>query len=135
MRISDWSSDVCSSDLAAKAAVQEANVGTIMCSYPRINGTYACENSFLLRDVLRDDWGFRGYVLADYLAAHNAAASFNGGLDFEPWPPLAYRPFELNAVPAATPDSAAKPDDHARNQLRHREHRKESGRERVCKYG
>src|SRR3546814_12853545 len=86
MRISDWSSDVCSSDLAAKAAVQEANVGTIMCSYPRINGTYACENSFLLRDVLRDDWGFRGYVLADYLAAPNAAASFNGGLDFEPWP-------------------------------------------------
>src|SRR3546814_18074361 len=40
---------------AAKAAVQEANVGTIMCSYPRINGTYACENSFLLRAVLRDD--------------------------------------------------------------------------------
>jgi beta-glucosidase len=103
---------------AARAAVQEANVGTIMCSYPRINGTYACENPFLLRDVLRDDWGFRGYVLADYLAAHNAAASFQGGLDFEPWPPLAYRPFELNAVLAATPDSAATLDDHVRNMLR-----------------
>src|SRR3546814_8344171 len=72
----------------------------------------------MLGYVLRADWGFRGDVLADYLAAHNAAASFNGGLDCEPWPPLAYRPFELNAVLAATPDSAATLDDHVRNMLR-----------------
>src|SRR5947207_3497705 len=49
-----------------EAAVKEAHVGSVMCSYNRLNGQYACENPFLLTQVLRHDWGFKGYVLADY---------------------------------------------------------------------
>ena len=71
---------------AFEAAVNEANVGSIMCSYNRLNGQYACENKHLLETILRHDWRFEGYVLSDYGAAHpnGTAASLNNGLDFEP---------------------------------------------------
>ncbi|MCW3015034.1 MAG: glycosyl hydrolase, partial [Solirubrobacterales bacterium] len=49
-----------------EAAVKEAKVGSVMCSYNRINGQYGCENQHLLRTILRKEWGFDGYVLADY---------------------------------------------------------------------
>ena len=45
---------------AFEAAVHEANVGSIMCSYNRLNGQYACENTHLLETILRLDWGFEG---------------------------------------------------------------------------
>src|SRR5439155_7507 len=51
---------------AFEAAVNEANVGSVMCSYNRLNGEYACENEHLLETILRYDWGFAGYVLSDY---------------------------------------------------------------------
>jgi beta-glucosidase len=67
-----------------EAAVKQAHVASVMCSYNRINGTYACENSWLLKQTLKGQWGFKGYVLSDYGAAHNTVANLNGGLDFEP---------------------------------------------------
>ena len=81
-----------------EAAVKEGNAGSVMCSYNKINGTYACENPRLLNKILRDEWGFRGYVLADYGAAHDTRASLRGGLDFEPWPPIAYQPLLVQAA-------------------------------------
>ena len=39
----------------------EAHVGTVMCSYNRVNGTYACENEHLLHEILEKEWGFKGY--------------------------------------------------------------------------
>jgi beta-glucosidase len=81
-----------------EAAVKEGHVGSVMCSYNKVNGTYACENPRLLNKILRDDWGFRGYVLADYGAAHDTRASLRGGLDFEPWPPIAYQPLLIDAA-------------------------------------
>ena len=75
---------------AFEAAVKEARVGSVMCSYNRVNGDYACQNAFLLQKVLREDWGFKGYVLADYGAAKLAQNSLENGLDFDPWPGLAY---------------------------------------------
>ena len=45
---------------AFEAAVQDARVGAVMCSYNRINGDYACENGALLTDALRDLWNFDG---------------------------------------------------------------------------
>ncbi len=81
-----------------EAAVREGHVGSVMCSYNKVNGTYACENPRLLDKILRDDWGFRGYVLADYGAAHDTRASLRGGLDFEPWPPIAYQPLLIDAA-------------------------------------
>src|SRR5205814_8592591 len=73
-----------------EAAVKEGDVGTVMCSYNKLNGQYACENDHLLQQILEREWGFKGYVLADYGAAHNTIASLNNGLDFEPWPGFAY---------------------------------------------
>ena len=65
-----------------------------MCAYPRVNGAYACENAYLLQEVLREDWGFKGFVLADYGAAKTTAPSLNNGLDFDPWPGHLVQPDE-----------------------------------------
>ncbi|MCW3015160.1 MAG: glycosyl hydrolase, partial [Solirubrobacterales bacterium] len=92
-------------------------VGSVMCSYNRINGQYGCENQHLLRTILRKEWGFDGYVLADYGAAHNTVASLNNGLDFEPWPPLAYQPLLISGVLAAGLASTATLDEHVRSML------------------
>ena len=89
---------------AFEAAVKDANVGSIMCSYNRLNGQYACENEHLLETILRLDWRFVGYVLSDYGAAHpdGTAASLNDGLDFEPWPGWCYSIRSCSAAPRAT---------------------------------
>ncbi len=101
---------------AFQAAVQQAHSATVMCSYNKLNGTYACENGDLLQRILRGQWGFNGYVLADYGAAHNTLASLRNGLDFEPWPPAAYQPAEIDAaLLAGVPTSTL--DDHVRNTL------------------
>jgi len=80
---------------AFEVAVTEAGVGVVMCGYNRINGDWACESDALLNGVLREDWGFDGFVVADYLAAHNPLGNFYGGLDFEPWPGLSYGPAQM----------------------------------------
>lgn len=49
---------------AFETAVKKAQPWTVMCSYNRLNGTYASEHKWLLTDVLRNDWGFEGYVLS-----------------------------------------------------------------------
>lgn len=81
-----------------EAAVKQANVGTVMCAYNRVNGSYACENAHALQQVLEDEWGFTGYVLSDYGAAKNTVGNLRNGLDFEPWPAIAYSPTFVNAA-------------------------------------
>ncbi|MEU2121624.1 glycoside hydrolase family 3 C-terminal domain-containing protein [Nocardia niwae] len=68
---------------AFEHVVAEANPATVMCSYNRINGTYSSENRWLLTDVLRDEWGFRGAVVSDWGAVHNPPAAVKAGLDLE----------------------------------------------------
>jgi beta-glucosidase len=67
-----------------EAAVKQGHVGTIMCSYNRVNGSYACQNHHTLETVLRKQWGFKGIALADYGASKETAANLNNGLDFVP---------------------------------------------------
>ncbi len=67
-----------------EAAVKQANVGTLMCSYNMVNGTYSCQNPHDTQQVLERDWGFKGIVLSDYGAAHDTGPSLTNGLDFEP---------------------------------------------------
>jgi len=64
-------------------AVKEAKPWTIMCSYNRINGTYASENKTYLTDILRDEWGFDGYVMTDWGACDDPVDSIQAGLDLE----------------------------------------------------
>lgn len=67
--------------LAMELALEQSDAGSIMCSYNRVNGPYACENSWLLNDVLKRDWGFKGFVMSDWGATHSTVAAANNGLD------------------------------------------------------
>lgn len=66
-----------------QAAVQEAQVQAVMTSYNLVNGVYASHHSWLLRDVLRKEWGFDGIVMSDWVATHDAFGAVKGGLDLE----------------------------------------------------
>ncbi|MBO0827748.1 MAG: glycoside hydrolase family 3 protein, partial [Streptosporangiales bacterium] len=68
---------------AFEDAVKKGDVGAAMCSYNRVNGPFACEDSFLLDDVLRKDWGFKGFVQSDFGATHSTVPSVRAGLDLE----------------------------------------------------
>ncbi len=68
---------------AFEMAVKEAQPWTVMCSYNRINGTYASENRWLLTEVLRDEWGFEGYVMSDWGAVADRVEGIRAGLDLE----------------------------------------------------
>jgi len=52
-----------------------------MCAYPSVNGHFGCENPHLLKEVLRDGWGFKGFVQSDYTATREAVANATAGLD------------------------------------------------------
>jgi len=65
-----------------KAAI-DAGTGAVMCSYNKVNGDYACENDELLNKLLREDLGFKGFVVSDWGAVHSGAKSVNGGLNIE----------------------------------------------------
>jgi len=68
---------------AFEAAVKEANVRSVMCSYNRINGVFSSENKWLLTDVLRDKWGYDGFVVTDWGAVKNRVKGLLAGLDLE----------------------------------------------------
>lgn len=69
--------------LAFELAIERGDPGAIMCSYNRIKNVYACENANLLTDVLRNDWGYKGFVLSDWGAVHSTVAAATAGLDQE----------------------------------------------------
>ncbi len=52
-----------------------------MCAYPKVNGQFGCENTHLLSDILRRDWGLQGFVQSDYTATHSTVAAARAGLD------------------------------------------------------
>ncbi|MGA2117152.1 MAG: glycoside hydrolase family 3 C-terminal domain-containing protein [Bryobacteraceae bacterium] len=69
--------------LAFEIAVSEGQPAMVMCSYNRVNGDWACENSYLLNDVLKKAWGFQGFVISDWEATHSTAKAVLAGLDNE----------------------------------------------------
>jgi len=69
--------------LAFEIGIKQSGVGAVMCSYNRINGVYACENSYLLNDVLKNDWGFQGWVMSDWGGTHSTVNAALSGLDQE----------------------------------------------------
>jgi beta-glucosidase len=73
--------------LAFEIAHEIGEPGSVMCAYNRVNGAYACENDWLLNQVLKRDWGFKGYVMSDWGAAHSTTQAANAGLDQQSgWP-------------------------------------------------
>ncbi len=69
--------------LAFDVALQHSNPGSIMCAYNLVATDYACENKVLLTDILRDQWGYRGWVMSDWGAVHSTVKAANAGLDQE----------------------------------------------------
>ncbi len=68
---------------AFETAVKKAQPYTVMCSYNRLNGTFASEHPWLLTDVLRREWGFEGYVMSDWGAVNERVAGLKAGLELE----------------------------------------------------
>ncbi|MGA2271524.1 MAG: glycoside hydrolase family 3 C-terminal domain-containing protein [Bryobacteraceae bacterium] len=69
--------------LAYEIAVKDADVSAVMCAYNKINGDYACENSYTLNDVLKKAFGFKGFVLSDWGGTHSTVKAALAGLDIE----------------------------------------------------
>jgi beta-glucosidase len=67
--------------LALQIANEIGNPGSVMCAYNRVNGIYACESDYLLNEVLKKDWGFKGWVMSDWGATHSTVPAANNGLD------------------------------------------------------
>ncbi len=64
-------------------AVKESSPATLMCSYNRINGTYSSDNKYLLTDILRTDWGYKGLVVSDWNAVNDRVEGIKAGMDLE----------------------------------------------------
>ncbi len=84
--------------LPFEMAVKDGDVASLMCSYNDLNGAQACENDWLLTKVLREDWGFEGYVQSDFFAAKSTVASMKAGLDHLMPRPLQWAPEPLQAA-------------------------------------
>lgn len=69
--------------LAFEIGLRASNPAAVMCSYNRVNGDYACENKYLLTDVLKKDWKFPGFVVSDWGGTHSTAKASAAGLDHE----------------------------------------------------
>ena len=68
---------------AFEGAIKQEKPWTVMCSYNKINGTYAAENHKYLTEVLRKEWGFDGYVMSDWGAVNSRVKDLQAGLDLE----------------------------------------------------
>ncbi len=68
---------------AFEAAIKQGGSLSIMASYNKVFGTYAAENDYLLNEILKKEWNFKGLVMTDWGAAHSTPGSATGGLDLE----------------------------------------------------
>ncbi len=66
-----------------KAAVQIAKVNTVMGAYNKFRGQWASQNNYLLNQILKKEWGFKGFVISDWDAVHSTTEAFWNGLDLE----------------------------------------------------
>jgi beta-glucosidase len=69
--------------LAFQIGISVGNPAAVMCSYNAINGDYACQNKYILTDVLKRDWQFKGFVLSDWGGTHSTIKASAAGLDHE----------------------------------------------------
>jgi beta-glucosidase len=102
---------------AFEDAVRDGDVGSVMCSYNFVNGVQACNNTYLLSQVLKGQFGFGGFVTSDWLAMHASVAAANAGLDLQ-MPGGCYFGTRLNAGLAVGEVPMSRLDDMVRRILR-----------------
>ncbi len=103
--------------LAFEIGLRGSNAAAVMCSYNRVNGDYACENKYLLTDVLKKDWNFKGFVVSDWGGTHSTAKASAAGLDHEEPTDYFFGPLLKKAVEAGKVPMA-EVDDHVHRVLR-----------------
>jgi beta-glucosidase len=103
--------------LAFEIGLKVGNPQAVMCSYNAVNGDFACENKYLLTDVLKKEWDFKGFVVSDWGGAHSTVKASAAGLDNEEPEDLFYGASLKDAVQSGkVPMSEI--DDHAHRVLR-----------------
>jgi beta-glucosidase len=115
--------------LISKRALQESDMlafhigiligdpGAVMCSYNAINGDFACENKYLLTDVLKKSWKFKGFVVSDWGGTHSVVKASAAGLDNEEPEDIFYgEPLKKAVQDGKVPQ--AELDEHVRRVLR-----------------
>ena len=109
------------SDLFAfEIAIERGRPGSVMCAYNQVNGTYSCENDWLLNQVLKGDWRYPGFVMSDWGAVHSTVRSALAGLDQESGEQLDTQNFFADGLPQAIAEGEVPParlDDMARRIL------------------
>lgn len=75
---------------AFEKAIKSARPWTVMCSYNKINGTLVSQNAHLLKEILKDEWGFEGVVVSDWGAVRDRGAALQAGLDWQMPGPVAH---------------------------------------------
>src|SRR5271157_3979252 len=103
--------------LAFEIGVGIAQPGAVMCSYNAVNGDFACENKYLLTDVLKKEWGFKGFVVSDWGGTHSTVKASAAGLDNEE-PLDEFFGAKLKTAVEAGKVSMAELDEHVRRVLR-----------------
>jgi beta-glucosidase len=103
--------------LAFEIGLKVGDPAAVMCSYNAVNGDYACENKYLLTDVLKKDWNFKNFVLSDWGGTHSAVKASAAGLDNEEPEDLFYGA-KLKEAAQTGKVPMSEIDDHARRVLR-----------------
>ncbi len=103
--------------LAFEIGVGIADPAAVMCSYNAVNGDFACENKYLLTDVLKKEWGFKGFVVSDWGGTHSTVKASAAGLDNEE-PLDEFFGAKMKEAVEAGKVSQAELDEHVRRILR-----------------
>lgn len=68
---------------AFEIAIKKANPTSVMCAYNKVNAVWCSENRFLLTEILREEWGYDGFVVSDWGAIHDVCRALKAGLDYQ----------------------------------------------------
>jgi beta-glucosidase len=99
--------------LPFEIAIKEGNPGGVMCAFNQVNGAWSCENESTLKNILKGDIGFDGWVVSDFFSVHSVGPSLVNGMDQELVGPRLWNPTNLNAALAAGEITEAQIDEAA----------------------